>query len=239
MSPRPWLQARHALVAAGLALGLGWALTAGSTTRQGIDYEVRTHRIPLTAKVLGFLHRDAEYRLLAAQITAGLGSDQERARALFDWTRSAVRATPRGWPVIDDHILHLIIRGYGSGDQMADVLTTLATYAGLPAFWSPGPVAVSFVQVDGRWTVWDVANNRVFADPEGRLYDVRELMDRPELIQAAAGAPSDDYADLVRGFRVPPVLRARQQMPLPRLGYELRRLILGAAGPGSRMRRLP
>lgn len=51
------------------------------------------------------------------------------------WTRQHIHPTSSGLPDMDDHILHMIIRGYGKQDQTVDALTTLATYTGLPAFW--------------------------------------------------------------------------------------------------------
>jgi hypothetical protein len=46
-------------VVAGMVI-LSWPVT----TRQGVNYHVSQHRIPLGLKLLGFLHRDAEYRHL-------------------------------------------------------------------------------------------------------------------------------------------------------------------------------
>ena len=215
---------------AAVAGGLAWGVAQlPASTRQGVGYRVSTQRIPLATKALGFLHRDAQYRLLARQVTQGAISERDRVLALFEWTRRAIRKPPRGWPVIDDHILHIIIRGYGQGDQMADVFTTLATYAGVPAFWRPGSVALSFARIDGRWAVFDVAGGVVFTDARGQWYDVAQLLAHPELVEqvagqvAPAGAPTQQYVDALRGFHVPPVLRARLQMPLPRLAYEARR----------------
>ena len=64
----------------------------------------------------------------------GVGS-RTRVLAVFDWTARRIQPTPEGWPVVDDHILNIIIRGYGMTDQRADVFATLTTYAGVPAFW--------------------------------------------------------------------------------------------------------
>ena len=113
--------------------GLGFAALP-ATTRQGLNFEVSARRTPLYIKAMEFLVRDHEYRRLADEITAGATTDEQRALALFGWTRTHIRPRPGGWPVVDDHILNIIIRGYGEDDQMADVFTTLTTYAGVPAF---------------------------------------------------------------------------------------------------------
>ena len=235
---------RALTVLALIGLGLGWAVMARATTRQGIDFRVSTRSVPAAVKALDFLHRHIHYGLLAREITRGSRSEEGRARAVFDWTRAAVRPSPPGWPVVDDHILHIIIRGHGLEDQQADVFATLATYAGVPAFWrtvrleegTPGLV-LSFARIDGRWTMWDVANGLVFADPGGRLMDVDRLLADPGAVEAVAGSlapggvPYVRYVRRLRPFRVPEMLRARAQMPLPRLAYELRSVLAPRSAP--------
>lgn len=220
------------VVAGALGLGAIWQLaTVPSLTRQGIDSTITTSTLPLYVKALDFLHRHAHYQLLASAITRGCRSDEERALAVFAWTRQAIRRTPEDWPVIDDHILNIIIRGHGVTDQMADVFTTLATYAGLPAFWRQKDVALSFVQIDGRWRMFDVANGLIFTDADGRLADANDLFKDPALIQRTAGSlrirglPYDRCVARMGAFCVPPVLRARLQMPLPRLLFEAKRFL--------------
>ena len=47
------------------------------TTHQGIDGVVEVKKIPLYAKVCGFLYRDYQYRALADSLTAGIAGDRE------------------------------------------------------------------------------------------------------------------------------------------------------------------
>ncbi len=218
------------LLVASLGLAALWGFgSSPATTRQGVNFQVSTRHLPLAVKAIDFLHRHSHYRLLANEITHGLRSDRERVLAVFEWTRQQVRPTPSGWPIIDDHVLNIIIRGHGLDDQMADVFTTLATYAGMPGFWRPGSVVFSFVRVEGRWAVFDVANGLVFADDAGAFIDAEDLLRHPELAQAIAGSlnpgglPYRRYVEQLGSFRVPEVLRARQQMPWPRLRHEVRR----------------
>lgn len=238
---------RRGLLAAGAGAVLLYALSAPATTRQGVDFVVSTTRIPRYVKILGFLHRDAQYRLLARQITEGLAGDDARALAVFRWTRRHILPTPDGWPIVDDHVLHIIIRGHGVDDQMADVFTTLLTYTGVPAFWKPvkpagtGPLLIlSFAKVDGRWTVFDVAHNLIFADARGRLLDVRALAADPALTEAVAGGARPggrsyaDYIARLQPFTVPDILRAQTQMPWPRVVWEARRVLpLGRGIPAA------
>ena len=55
---------------------------------------------------------------------------------IFIWTCENIRKQPDGLPVIDDHVWHIIIRGYGEPDQSSDVFTTLCNYAGIRAFYA-------------------------------------------------------------------------------------------------------
>lgn len=231
---------RAAMLACVAGLGTaGWLWLLPVTTRQGVNFEVSSHRLPLYVKVLDFLQRHAHYRLLARQITAECGRDPaRRALAIFDWTREHVPPTPAGAPVIDDHILHIIIRGHGTGDQMADVFTTLATYAGLPAFWRvlkvPGAeheLILSFVKVGDGWAAFDVQRGLVFRRPDGRLARVGELAADSELVRAGGAparlgpSPYEAYFSQLAQWRVPRPLRAELQMPGRRLWYEASRRV--------------
>lgn len=206
----PWL----------LLAGALWGVMAWpSTTRQGVNFEVTERRIPLIIKGMNFLARDYEYRRLAAEVTRGRSTDALKADALFRWTREHIRLTPPGWPVVDDHITHIIIRGYGGPDQIADVFSVLTTYAGIPSFWrvvrvpEARHVVLCFVKIQGRWTVWDVTGGGAFRDAENRLIAVERLAENPSWSPLA-------------GFKVPETLRAQKQMPGPRLWFEIRRAII-------------
>lgn len=225
-----------------LGVGALWILSlARVTTRQAVNYQLSVKDIPLYAKVVAFLHRHVEYDLLAKEITRGLRSEPERVRAIFEWTRAHIRPTPKEWPIVDDHVLNIIVRGHGMGDQMADVFTTLATYAGIPAFWRQGQVVLSFARVDDRWAVFDVANGLVFADAQGRLLEIGELTADPMLIDAVAGRLTaegkpyaEDVAERLQAFDVPDVLRAQRQMPWPRLAFEAHRAVRVSRGADAR-----
>ncbi|MBI2495554.1 MAG: transglutaminase domain-containing protein [Candidatus Omnitrophica bacterium] len=227
--------AMQVLVFAGLGAGMCWALTIPAFTRQGINFQVSTHQVPLYVKAVDFLHRHYQYGLLAHEITHGLPTDHERALAVFAWTRQRIRPTPDGWPVMDDHILHIIIRGHGLEDQMADVFTTLCTYAGVPAFWyivklpaAKRNLILSFARVDGRWAVFDVGNGFVFTDRSGTLASKEELAADPELVRLTAGefqyggGPYARYFSNLASLKAPRTLRAELQMPWRRFWHEVR-----------------
>lgn len=221
-------------VVAVLALTV-FVATRPVTTRQGINFEVSTHKIPLYLKTLEFVDRSAQYQQLADEITRGAASDAERALKVFDWTRRRIKKTPEGWPIVDDHILNIIIRGHGVGDQEADVFATLTTYAGVPAFWSKVPldrrrpgVILSFARIDGRWRVFDVANGVVFRTGAARLATLEDLAGHPELVPDASRSISVEgvsYGEIVTHASMPPIphpLRAELQMPWPRVWHEMK-----------------
>jgi hypothetical protein len=231
-----------------LALVVGLALVANVpvTTRQGVNFEVSEHRLPLYLKAFEFLDRDAHYRQLATEITRDTASDEERVLAVFRWTARRIQAAPEGWPVVDDHILNIIIRGYGTSDQRADVFATLATYADVPAFWhkvkAPGGqdgVILTFVQVDGRWVVMDVANGFVFRNARGELASAEDFAASRAGLPATAGSlmvGTTRYSEIFKQLRTPPIprpLRAELQMPWPRLWYRTKRAVGSEPHDGS------
>lgn len=204
-----------------------------TTTNQGVNYVVTAHSLPLYAKALDFVDRDFHYRRQAAEITAGRSTDEAKAKAVFDWTRANIRDTPAGFPVIDDHPWHIIVRGYGQSDQKADVFTTLLSYAGVPAYFifiGPRPeMALSFAKIDGRWRVADIDNGVIFRSPSGQWAAAEELAADTSL--AAEQGPKSyggiPYGRFFDGFRapVPPSLtRADMQVPGARAWFRIKRL---------------
>ncbi len=207
------------------------------TSRQGVDGVVTTYRIPLYAKALDFVTRADNYGRLAGRIVGSDPDETARVLRLFEWTRANVRDTPREFPIVDDHVWHIVMRGYGQDDQKADVFTTLAAYAGLRAYWmllriSPREVLpLSLVEVDRRWRMFDVANGIVFRTKRGQLATPEELAATPSLVCVAAGAGrhynNHPYAAYFANFRVPTppdITRSELQMVWPRVRYQLKQL---------------
>ena len=234
---------RLALWAIGLAALVGVA-NVPTTTSQGVDYVVSTRTLPAYVKALDFADRDANYKMLAREIAGRAPSDEARLRAVFDWTRANIRDTPSGFPVVDDHVWHIIIRGYGQDDQKADVFTTLLTYAGVPAYWifiGPRPeLVLSFVRADGAWRVVDVANGVMFRSRDGHWATAEDVAADPAF--AAAQGPAVyqglSYGSLFDGFHapIPPDLtRADMQVPGARTWFAIKRWF-GSGGRQWEMR---
>ena len=210
-------------------------------TKQGIDYSVSTYTMPLYVKALDFVQRDSSYSRLVQRLVSEQASDESRALTIFDWTRNNIRDTPAGFPIVDDHVWHIIIRGYGTDDQKTDVFTTLTTYAGVPGFWSltepPSPeLSLSFVWIEGRWRVFDVQNGIVFRNRAGALASAEELAEDRWVLESVAADRTfheKPYAGYFVGFKPPnppDILRAELQMLWPRASHRLK----GFVGLGRR-----
>jgi hypothetical protein len=238
MATRRWILVTAALTL--LVVGSCAVLTLPTTTRQGVNYRVTVYSLPAYVKVLDFVQRHNQYRLLVSRICRPQMSDLVCTMAVFDWTHTNVPPTPPGWPVVDDHPLHVIIRGHGTADQIADVFVTLTDYAGVPAFFrfvtepaKKQTLVLSFVRLDGKWVVFDAANHVVFRRRDGALADVHELVDDPGLVDEQMhttlpeGLPYSAFISRGRlmPFAVPHPLRADMQQPWPRVRYELRRAV--------------
>src|SRR5437899_1194616 len=197
-----------------------------------INYRVSSQRVPLYQKVLGFMERDVEMRALAARVLPDTRDPEAGVMRLLQWTHDNVRPTPPGFPIVDDHVYNIVVRGYGPADQAADVFATLATYRGLPATLvfchdTAGETVYAFgaVQLDGAWRLVDPREGRVFRNSSGRIASIAELRASPEL---AAGlpipveSPGHDYPRLMR--EIDPLgdhLRPTDQMPISRLRTEI------------------
>ena len=213
-------------------------------TRQGINYEVTEHTLPLSLKLAGFVYRDMEYRHLARALTRGIRGDEAKVLRLYEWVRSHVMAgNPPRLPVMDDHVWNIIVRGYGEPDQLADVLATLCAYAGIPAelamLGPPGGRmihAVAMVQLDDRWCPLDPFYGIIVRHADGRLMSREELLADPApLHEAAPGLMVNgyEYSRLYQWLpQIEPSaeLRPYRQMPLRRAWYEMKRTVRSASG---------
>jgi len=174
------------LIAAIFAIVIIFSLIAflniSVTTRQGINYQWSTIKIPLYLKVLNFFDRHYNYTELVKRITYGCDTEKDKAIKILQWTYKNLKKIPEGLPVIDDHIWYVIVRGYGTRDQFQDVFSTLCNYARLPTFYlylysfdKTNRIPVSFVRISGRWFIFDAYNGVYFINKEGELVDAEAI----------------------------------------------------------------
>ncbi len=151
-------------------------------TRQCVNYDCHSIKLPLYLKLLGFFDRHYNYKNLVNEIVRGASSEEERSMRIFEWTYKNIKRVPRGLPVIDDHIWWTIIRGYGTMDQFSDIFTTLCNHAGIKAFFTDvstkdgnSRYTFSFVRIKGGWVLFDPYNGVYFKDKNAKFSDIDSL----------------------------------------------------------------
>lgn len=210
-------------------------LNINVSTQQCINYRCQSIRIPLYLKVLDFYDRHYNYKWLTSRIIKGAHSDTEKVLKLFKWTYNNIREAPHGYPIMDDHVWHIIVRGYGVSDQSSDVFTTLSNYAGLEAFFmlvGAKRIPLSFVKLKNKWRVFDPYHGIYFKDEKGNIADVDTLRSTDWNIESLKDKPDLDYPKLFHslpsikeiGFN-----RANVQSPVNRFKYQLKKW-LGKVG---------
>jgi transglutaminase-like putative cysteine protease len=206
-------------------------LNIDTVTRRCVNGACQDIHIPLYMKALCFIERDYNYKQLAAAITRSARSPEERVLRIFTWSRENIRRVPQGFPLVDDHIWNIIVRGYGSSDQVNDVFAALCVYAGVPAYWgllrnpdSKIRVPVSYVYLDKQWFIFDPYRGICFRDPSGALASVDDLLADTELLKqipadlvASDNTPYRDFYRDLKRVSTADFARTRQQMPLLRL----------------------
>lgn len=217
--------------AAALSVAACWPVT----TRYGVNYRWSSRTIPLYEKAINFVSRDIQARRLAREVTAGIDRPRDRALRVFTWVGENVRPVPAGFPVVDDHIWHVIVRGYGAPDQRTEAYTLLAAYAGVRAATAalvamtdgrPHGLMVAVSEFDDRRWIFDVDHQILFRRDDGSLASVDDLIANPAIVSAAgrglevAGIPYARYFEHLHDLTVS-FDRIDRQRPLPRLRREL------------------
>lgn len=207
------------------------------TTRQGINYQWRSIKIPLYLKILDFFDRHYNYIELVKRIVKDAKTDEECAMRIFEWTYENIKKIPPGLPIIDDHVWHIIVRGYGACDQISDVFTTLCNYAGIDAFYEIvytkdylSGIPLSFVRLDKKWKVFDPYNGVYFKNMDGKISSVPEIKNSDWLVVNLKDTEKNEF-DYKRYFENLPDIKevglkkANIQSPIRRLIFEISKKI--------------
>lgn len=204
-----------------------------ATTSVGIDYQVYRKRLPLVEKGIQFLDRHLQTRRLAREITQGAPSDEEKLQRIFAWVSERIRPIPPGFPVVDDHLWNVVIRGYGASDQKTEVFALLASYSGFPStavglripesVWT---LDLALVRLPEKVAPFDLSNEILFKDEQGRFLSVEEIGQNPRRVATISsglrfhGFPYQAYLSRLKGLQ-PSFLRMEVQKPWPRLREEI------------------
>ena len=235
---RRWRTRAIVLVLVAAAIGVAqWP----TTTRYGVNFQQFSREIPLYEKAVNFVSRDLQTRRLAREVTGGAATEREILQRIFSWVTVNIRPQPEGFPVIDDHIWNIIVRGYGIEDQRTEVFTMLVSYACCPATavrLTAEPTKAIIVAVvlmdDEKPRVFDVANALVFKNEAGDFATAEDLLHDPELVDKVSrgmmsqGVPYRRYFSALADLH-PIFARMERQKPWARLKDEL-----GGLLPGTR-----
>jgi hypothetical protein len=204
-------------------------------TRQGVNFKVQSYTMPLYIKIFEFIDRDFHYKRIVKAATDGKISEKDRVLAIFRWCVENIKHQPAGLPVIDDHPLNIIIRGYGVEDQFEDVFTILCTYNGIEAFYErfqidPGnSYSISFTKIDGKWYAFSVYAG-AYPSRNGELVPIGEVAKDPDLLRGISsnmpGFRVDTFLEGIKSMEFKATsLRVKGQNPMGRLMYYLKKLV--------------
>lgn len=189
-------------------LSVIFILNVNVSTKQGVNYLVHEIKLPLYLKILDFIDRHCNYKNLVSNILGDTKDDNERTIKIFDWITSNVRKNPEELPIIDDHPLNILIRGYGVQDQFEDIFTILCTYAGSQAFFkmfknSSGEVYfISFVRIKGRWCPLS-AFAGVYSAKNSAIASVDDiLLDRKLLTPFVSNLPNFETDSFLKEIKI-------------------------------------
>lgn len=222
-----------------VVLSAAFILNTEVTTRQGINYKVNTIKIPLYLKLLDFLDRHYNYIQLLGRIVSPNDSAQEKVLKIFSWVCANIQEQPANLSVVDDHVWHIIVRGYGVADQFSDVFTTLCNYAGCPAYYlyigaedGSSKTIFAFVNIGGKWCIFDPYNGVYFVDESGNLTDTYSAKGGNYQLKSLIAKKKDNlnYEKYIRNF--PDAYkfylkRESIQSPLNRLLYWIKQSAFG------------
>lgn len=209
------------------------------STSQGIDYKSHSVALPLYLKVLDFFDRHYNYKNLMNKIVYKTDDQRVKALKILTWTCANIRKIPQGFPVIDDHVWNIVIRGYGTAEQACDCFATLCNYAGMNSFWGwvypqGGGRAepFCFAKINNRWCLFDPQRGAYFENTKGDFSCVEEII-QGQYSVINLYAQNGAYFDYSLYFNNLPQVeksglsRPSIQSPLNRLMFECKKRLKG------------
>jgi len=207
------------------------------TTKQGINFEVNTKTIPLYYKAVSFLYRHFSYQILIKEILPSKVNDKQKIEKVFKWVNEKIRRDiPPDYPIIDDHVLDIIIRGYGTGDQVTEVFVTLCNYAYIDAFYiyfsskdKSDTLVLAVIKDKGNYFLFDVFNGVYFLNKDNEFASLTDIYQGNwDIVSSKGSNKKDRYLDIFDNITDIDYLedsRAKLQLPIHRTVYEIKKLL--------------
>lgn len=216
-----------ALAVAIMSIFIIFILNVSVSTKQGVNYSVHEIKLPLYLKILDFVDRHCNYKNLVSNIIGDTKDENAKIVKIFNWINSNMRKNPKDLPVIDDHPLNILIRGYGVADQFEDIFTILCTYAGSQAFfkmfknYSGEVYFISFVEINRKWCPLS-AFAGVYPNKNGAIASLDDiLLDRKLLAPFESNLNNFDLNSFLKEIMIMDFkmwsLRAKGQSPIGRV----------------------
>ena len=176
------------------------------------------------------------YKHIVANILGGTKEDNAKTIKIFNWVIANVQKNPEELPIIDDHPLNILIRGYGVQDQFEDIFTILCTYAGMEAFfkvfknYSGNIYYMSFVRINSRWCPLS-AFGGVYSIKNSAIASVDDIsLDKKLLIPFVSNLPNfetDTFLQEIKGmdFKASGI-RVKGQSPVGRAWCLIKNMFL-------------
>ena len=228
-----WL--KRIILIISISIGIIYILNIKVTTQQGINYEVHEIEMPLYLKVLDFFDRHYNYKWTVERIIGDSRIEREKVFNIFGCTYKKIKKSPEGYPIMDDHVWHIIVRGYGVADQSSDVFTTLCNYAGVDAFFSmiysedrSSRIPLSFVKISEVWNVFDPYRGVYFKNREGSLASIEEIINENWLMESIDKDKEIDINYAIYFKNLSPIKemelqRSNIQSPINRFKYQIKK----------------
>ena len=209
------------------------------TTSEGVNFHVSLKKLTLLEKAVAFVDRDLEMCRLAKEIAGDDGVPEQRLLRMYQWVTENIHSVPPGLPVVDNHVLYIFVRRYGTIDQRAEAMAALASYDGMPALTiglgkdpNRRPVQLTAVQLGNRIVVFDVNNRLVFRAASGQLASLADLQSDPSIVEKTAGGLMVDGVPYPQHFRnlrevSPSFARMEEQRFWPRMKHEIVKRFIG------------
>ena len=197
----------------------------------GVSFE---KKVPYYVKAFGLFYRDWMYKGLAGEIAGKESDDLKKVLAILSWVSGNIMPdVPRGLKETDDNSFNVIIRQYGTKEQVNEVFAMLCLYAGVQAGWDKcynadksKTVIFAFAKVKNRWLIFDVPRHRYFLNKNGDVASVRDYLKGDVVLSGDESAAYKEYLDDIKEMYHESVSQPEGRALLERLALKFRNMFM-------------